>query len=240
MGVQLPRPIVLKTVFESFSQMNTPRLFLLGLVAALLINIGAAQTGSAMAATTIYANGGDFGWPSVTNENEALGAANGSSANFANGGWLAFQPDNPFTNVDITLEFTGLTGTGTIRFYVGATNNNGWFSALTFITLQVTNGTVQIASNLLNNYCSNLGGCNVFIVQNISGQALGLDSADMTANLVAPSPEPATWSMMFVAFLLMAWRLKSLRRARIRAAKTSATNQTPRQSHPDSMAMIAA
>lgn len=179
---------------------------------ALCVSLFFLFTASAEAATSVYANGGSFGWANTTNEANALGLADGSTADMGNGGWLAFQTDAPFTTVDMTLQFAGLTGTGTIRFYVGATNNTGWFSALTFITLNITNGAVQINSATLDSYCAGIGGCNVFIVQNISGQTLSLDSADLTANLVAPNPEPTTWAMMIVAFVLLALRLKALKR----------------------------
>ena len=205
---------------------------------ALMAGLFLVPVSGANAATTIYANGADFGWPNTTNPTDALGTPDGAAASLSNGGWLAFQTDTSFTNTDTSMQFLGLTGTGTIRFYVGTSNNNGWFSALNYITLQVVNGLVQINSNVLNNFCTSLGGCDIFIIQNISGGNLQLDAADLSVNFVAPTPEPASWALMMVAFFLVALRLKAERkkkrqnqnsRAPITAKPITAKNGEPRK-----------
>lgn len=165
----------------------------------------------ASAATTVYTDSSNYSaWSNVSDPFESVGAANGSGASMGYGSWIAYQTDM-FTTVDMTLEFLGAVGSGSIYFYVGTTNGNGWFSNLNYITTNVTTGSNQITSTTLTNYCVSIGGCNSFIVQSLSGTTLTLDSAGMTGEFVAPNPEPSTWFLMITGFVLLAARLRQLR-----------------------------
>ncbi|MGV6801041.1 MAG: hypothetical protein ACWA5L_03880 [bacterium] len=168
----------------------------------------------AYAATSVYTHSGNFnGWSDPVDPLASLGPTDGSGAGLTYGSWISYQTDTAFTTVDFTLDFLGNVGNGTIYFYVGNTNGNGWFSNLRAISTTITSGANQITSATLSNFCTSVGGCDTFIIQSFTNNAtLSLDSADITGAFTAPNPEPSFWMLLIVGFLLVAARLKQLKK----------------------------
>jgi hypothetical protein len=188
------------------------RLFLV--IAALFVIIAAP----ARAATSVYVDSShpDYaGFPDAVNSNSSLGAPNGISAFVPLGGFIAYLVNPTFTDVNLDIEFLGVTGAGTLRLYVGQTNGGTGFTALSSTFFTVTNGFNNLSSAALTSYCSGLGGCDTFIVQAWTGTTFDIDSV----NLLGVNPEPSTWALMILAFVGVAWRMKAMRgRGALRAA----------------------
>ena len=97
---------------------------------------------SANAAVSVYAFSGGpgfGGFPDAVNPGASTGIPDGVSASIPIGGFVAFQTQDLFNTVDFSVEFTGVTGAGIVRFYVGRTNGTGGFSTLNsqFFTLSL-------------------------------------------------------------------------------------------------------
>ncbi|MCI5044149.1 MAG: PEP-CTERM sorting domain-containing protein [Aquisalinus sp.] len=149
----------------------------------------------------------------VNNPGNSLGFADGSSATLAPFAWIAYQTDALFTSFDITVELSGLTGSTTLAIFAGTTDGSGGFSQLRTTFFEAVNGANNIVSQGLSDFCVSIGGCDTFIVYNFeSGTSIQLDSADLTANMVAATPEPGTWAMMLLGFVMVAWQLKVAKR----------------------------
>ncbi|MCI5048264.1 MAG: hypothetical protein MRY59_12245 [Aquisalinus sp.] len=151
----------------------------------------------------------------VDNPGNSLGFADGSSATLAPFAWIAYQTDALFTAFDITVELSGLTGSTTLAIFAGTTDGNGGFSQLRTTFFEAVNGANNIVNQGLSDFCVSIGGCDTFIVYNFeSGRSIQIDSVDLTANMVAATPEPGTWAMMLLGFILVAWQLKVAKRRR--------------------------
>jgi hypothetical protein len=187
--------------------------FLAGMIAGLWALFSVS---SAVAETTVYTHSGNFAaWADPADPGNTAGVSDGASGQIPLGGWIAWQTDTTFTDVDFTLDFLGTTGTSTIRFYVGTSNGAGFFSNLQLVTLNVTTGLNRIQNAGLSSFCAGLGGCDVFIVQSLSTGNFVLDGADLTANFTAAAtPEPGTWLLMILGFIAVALRLKAVYRVR--------------------------
>jgi len=181
---------------------------------AALISLAGAP---AKAATSIYVDSSSPlypGFADAVNASDALGAADGSSAFVPLGGFIAFLTTPFFSVVDLDFEFTGVTGAGTVRLYVGRTNGAGGFTALNSRFFTVTNGFNNFSSGALSTYCAGLGGCDTFITQAWVGTTFGLDSA------LGPNPEPSAWALMILGFIGVAGRMKARRKSDRTAALT--------------------
>jgi len=173
----------------------------------LFVLIGWAISVPAYAGTTVYTDSSNFGgWPNAVNSGASVGGADGVSATIPTGGWIAYQVTTAFTAVDFYLKLTSVTGPGTTFFYVGQSDGAGWFSALNNRQITLTPGANVLTTDLAQTtFCTNIGGCDVFIVQAWTGTTLGIDSA------IAANPEPSAWALMMLAFGGLAWRMKGLR-----------------------------
>ncbi len=163
---------------------------------------------AAQAATTVYVDSTSplyGGFPNAVNSANALGAPDGAFASVPTGGFIAFQVTPLFANVDFHLEFTGVSGAGIVRLYVGRTNGAGGFTALASQFFTVTPGVFNFNSPALSSYCGGLGGCDTYVTQAWSATSFALDS------VAAPSPEPSVWVLMIIGFAGVAARLKTLR-----------------------------
>ena len=177
----------------------------LNLFAAFLAMI---MAGTAVAETTLYTDSSNFGgWPNAVNGGNAVGAPDGAFASIPNGGWIAFQTTQSFTDANFVLNLTSVTGSGTALFYVGRSNGAGWFSALNNRTVTLNNGLNVLSSVAQTNYCTFIGGCDVFLVQAWAGSSFGIDAA----RSVSTNPEPSVWALMIIAFAGVGGRLKYLR-----------------------------
>ncbi|WP_306252104.1 PEP-CTERM sorting domain-containing protein [Parvularcula sp. IMCC14364] len=164
----------------------------------------------------------------VDNPGFSLGAADGNSATLAPFGWIAYQTDALFNAFDITVELSGLTGSTTLAIFAGTTNGSGGFSQLRTTFFEAVNGANNIVSQRLSDFCVSIGGCDTFIVYNFeSGQSIQVDSVDLTANMVAATPEPGTWAMMLIGFAFIAWQLKVAKRRNAGRRRTSPTISQP-------------
>ena len=174
-----------------------------------LAGIALSAASSAQAATTIYTDSSNFGgWPNAVNSGNAIGPADGLTANVPNFGWIAFQNTPTFSAGNVVLNLASVTGSGTAIFYYGRTNGAGWFSALNNRTVTLSAGINILASTAAQTaYCNGLGGCDVFIVQ-----AFGGGTSFNIDRVVGPTPEPSTWALMIIGFVGVAWRMKALRR----------------------------
>ena len=180
------------------------------LIAALCFSVATATATNAHAATTVYVDSSDpiyagLGFAPASNAGESLNAPDGNSAFVPLGGFIAYLVSPLFTVVDFDMEFTGVTGAGTVRLYVGRTDGTGGFTSLNSAFFTVTDGSNNLSSTALSNFCVTLGGCDTYVVQAWTGTTFGIDSA------IAAAPEPQVWAMFIIGFVVVAWRLKSLR-----------------------------
>ena len=178
-------------------------IFLLGLMATAFAAPARAAT------TTIYVDSSHPAYPAfadAVNVTASLGAADGVGAFVPLGGFIAYETNSPFTNVDFNVEFLGVTGAGTLRLYVGQTNGGTGFSALNSAFFTITDGLNNLNSTALSNYCVTIGGCNTFVLQAWVGTTFSVDAVP------GGNPEPKIWALMIIAFLGVAGRMKTLRR----------------------------
>jgi len=162
----------------------------------------------AHAATTVYVDSSSplyGGFANAVNSGNALGPADGASAFVPTGGFIAFQVVPFFTDVNFNMTFTGVSGAGTVRLYVGRTNGAGGFTALNSRFFTVSSGVFNFSSTVLTNYCIGLGGCDTFITQAWTGTTFSLDSVPNV------NPEPSAWALMIMSFAGVSWRMKRLR-----------------------------
>ncbi len=179
-------------------------------VVVALVILAFMAVSPAKAATSVYVDSSDpayAGFPSAVNSNSSLGAPNGISAFVPLGGFIAYLVNPTFTDVNIDIEFLGVTGAGTLRLYVGQTNGGTGFTALSSTFFTVTNGFNNLSSAALTSYCVGLGGCDTFVVQAWTGTTFDIDSV----RILGVNPEPSTWALMILAFIGLAWRMKALR-----------------------------
>ena len=191
----------------------------LKVIIAVVFSLFAAMS-SAQAATSVYTDSSNFGgWPSASNAGDSLGGADGVSATIPSFGWIAYQTTTPFTTIDFYLKFSGVSGSGTVLFYVGRSDGAGWFASLNSRTVTLTNGANVLTNDLAQEtYCAGLGGCDVFVVQAwTGGTVLNLDSA------IAANPEPSAWAFMIIAFFGIALRMKQMRSTLIGGPRRLAT-----------------
>jgi len=156
----------------------------------------------AHAATTVYVDSSSplyGGFANAVNSSNALGPADGNSAFVPLGGFIAFQVNPFFTDVNFNM---------TVRLYVGRTNGAGGFTALNSRFFTVSSGVFNFSSTVLTNYCIGLGGCDTFITQAWTGTTFSLDSVPNV------NPEPSAWALMIMGFAGVAWRMKALRAGR--------------------------
>lgn len=182
---------------------------------AAILAASALSVSSASARTTVFTDSSNFTqWADAVNAQNTDGGADGLTGFIPNGGWIAFQ--NPsthvFDEVRTQIVLSDVTGAGTARFYVGQTNNNGFFSALNFININLTTGVNEVTSTVLSDYCVSIGGCNAVIFQPIAGTTLSVD------RVLARNPEPGAWSLMVFGFGGIAWRMKASRKKDVSAS----------------------
>ena len=86
-------------------------------------------------------------------------------------------------------------------------------------------GSSFSASQGVRNRCELLGGCdyieifNWFNVGGAPGVEVDYIAVDgQTVQVTSPTPEPATWAMMIIGFIAVAWRLKATRRKSLSAS----------------------
>ena len=173
--------------------------FLIALMSVLWFSVASAQ-----AETTVYVDSSDpayAGFADAVNSGSSLGGPDGFSAQIPVGGFIAYLVDPTFTDVTFDLEFTGVTGAGTVRLYVGTTDGGVGFTALNSEFFTVTDGINTLSSAALSTFCAGLGGCDTFVVQAWTATTFGLDS------IAAGAPEPKSWAMMILAFAGIAWRM---------------------------------
>ena len=177
------------------------------LKALFIVVVGLLMSSPVSAATSVFTDSSNFaGFANASNVGESLGGADGVSATIPTGGWIAYQVSTPFSAIDFFLKLTEVTG-GTARFYVGRTNDTGFFAALTSRLLTLESGSNVLSTNAAEqSFCDGLGGCDVFIVQAWTGTTFTLDSA------IAANPEPSAWALMIFGFIGLAWRMKTLKR----------------------------
>jgi len=201
---------------ECFVRVKIPsaikRLFAGAIAGLVAVGLGSG----AQASTTVYVDSSDplyAGFANAVNSSAALGSPDGASAFVPLGGFIAFS--RSFTTVNLDLEFTGVTGAGTVRLYVGQTDGAGGFTTLSSAFFTVTNGSNNLSSAVLSGFCGGLvGGCNTFVTQAWTGTTFGLDS------VFAPNPEPSVWALMILSFAGVGWRMKALK-TKAGAAATS-------------------
>lgn len=172
---------------------------------------------TAEAATTVYTTSEAGGGNQVFNPANSIGVADGQLATITGFGWISYQTDALFNVFDITVELSNVTGSTTLAVFAGQSNGAGGFTNLRLVFFEAVNGSNTITSAILSNHCVAIGGCDNFIVFNFeAGRNLFVDSADLTANLVAATPEPETWTLLLLGFAMLGWQLKHLRLQRRR------------------------
>lgn len=186
-------------------------MMLRSIFAVLVFSVFALAT-PANAATSVYVDSSHpnyGGFADATNAGDSLGPADGQSATVPLGGFIAYLVSETFTTVDFDITFTGVTGAGTVRLYVGQTNGGTGFTTLNSRFFTVSNGLNNLSSAALSTYCAGLtGGCNTFVVQAWTATSFGIDSVPSV------NPEPSSWALMIAAFVMFAARLKTVRKRR--------------------------
>ena len=105
---------------------------------------------------------------------------------------------------------------------VGLVDPNG-DPATAFIAETVGPGVIRLPGAAFRASCISLGGCNGFSLEIPSGASaaypFGSPASSVTfAGIAAATPEPSAWAFMMVSFMLVAARLKRVRRERSKAA----------------------
>lgn len=119
----------------------------------------------------------------------------------------------------------------TIRF---GSYNNG--DPIFVASRNVKAGSSVSVKNLLQNGCQLLGGCDyIEIITTRTNKGAGGVEVDyitvdgQVVEVASPTPEPKTWAMMIIAFILVAVRLKALRKRAFRPPSASASGSN---THP--------
>lgn len=179
--------------------------YLVTLFAAFALSIASAQ-----ANTTVYVDSShpDYAvFPNAVDSGASLGRPDGVSAQLPIGAFIAYLVNPTFTDVNFDVEFTGVTGAGTVRLYVGNTDGGTGFTTLNSEFFTVTTGVNTLASAALSTFCAGLGGCDTYVIQAWTGTTLSLDS------IAAGAPEPSSWALMILAFGAIAWRMTAMRKS---------------------------
>ena len=145
----------------------------------------------------------------VTNPNNALGAADGSGAIIGNGGEIVLQFDEWLAaeSIDLAVTFNGIAAGGTIA--IGhVVNGVAVFSPTQNFNVVV--GNALPASFDFSAQCAAISanGCNLLQIQTtgtVFSSGISLDG------VVGSAPEPATWMMMILGFIGIAFRLKQVK-----------------------------
>lgn len=191
----------------------------LQIIAAITLVICGATSPSADAATATYVE------PELISDAEiAALSASGDGAGFSIGlgDMLALLLDVPIGvsgggNVTI-FTLADRPGLAKAEIRIGSYNNGA--PSIT-LTKTVNAGSPSNLSNLFGKGCSLLGGCDYIeiVTTRTQGQAnsVEVDYVEVDGQIVeiaAPTPEPATWTLIIVAFVLTGLRLKAIRTRR--------------------------
>lgn len=140
--------------------------------------------------------------------------------------WIALLFETPFgaSRTDTISIFTLPPPIGDARLTVSF----GRFDRGTpvFVDTRSFNaGNTLTVSNLFQQGCFALGGCNYVLIET-TRQRRGAPGATIDyvsvngepTEVVEPTPEPAVWAMMMIGFAGVAWRMKRLRHGSLAAA----------------------
>lgn len=181
------------------------------LLAGLLLAMSAAQP--AAAATTVFA-GSVFGSSgSVVAPGNALGAANGSSAQILRvpgGSSLILQLSQATTGLNTILNGQRLTLLSNVQIAIGEVIGG----VATFSTdIPLPAGLGSLHNFDFSAACSAISatGCSLLRIS-VNGPPGGGFLLDGVSG-VAAAPEPAAWALMLLGFGAVAWRLKRRRYA---------------------------
>lgn len=174
---------------------------------ASLILLFAAQP--ARAATTVYGDSiYDQSGP-VVNPGGALGAADGNSAVITRPGELILALGGPTLDPNFVVNGV-LTGRGgQVRVALGAIVNG----VAVFTANQNFRG-VGPQSFDFSTECASFSPLGCTLVRfTVTGSPAGVFTLDGVSSL-ASTPEPGQWALMILSFIMIAWRLKALRKLR--------------------------
>lgn len=179
------------------------------LLAGLLLAMSAAQP--AAAATTVFA-GSVFGSSgSVVAPGNALGSANGSSAQILRvpgGSNLILQFSQATTGLSTIINGQRLTGGSNVQIAIGEIIGG---IATFSVNFALPAGLGSLHTLDLSAACSaiSVNGCSLLriSVNGAPGSGFLLDGISG----VAAAPEPAAWALMLLGFGAVAWRLKRQR-----------------------------
>jgi hypothetical protein len=162
----------------------------------------------AKAATTVFASSVYSSTGTVTNAANSFGASDGSNATVARNAVLTLNIGKGVagTNFLVTGVRTGTAGTN-IRVSLGAiVGGVATFSATQNFTLASGTSSFNFSAA-----CAGFGvqGCTLMRVQ-VTGPVSSSFALDGISGISA-TPEPSAWALMILAFIGVAWRLKSVR-----------------------------
>jgi hypothetical protein len=176
-----------------------------------VVSLLALFAAPARAATTVFGASVFSTSGSVLNAPNALGAADGSSAQINRLGVLVLSLGAPATGANLTINGVRLTAGSVVQISVGeVVGGTAIFTAAqtfpggfgTSATFDFSAGCALIASS----------GCSLLRVRVAGppGSAFFLDGG----SALSAAPEPQAWALMMLGFAGVAARLKSLRRRR--------------------------
>ncbi|MBT8473203.1 MAG: hypothetical protein KJN99_11415 [Marinicaulis sp.] len=178
----------------------------IGLIAAVLLMISAAP---ASAATTVF-GASVFSETGVTGAGLSLGVADGAGSVISGGGVLVLEFSAPVVgdNILLTTLNSGFLNIATVAIghVVGGTAT--FSAAVPFV--EVTGGDFAFD---LSGDCAAIAatGCSLLRISTTTAlfsPGLSLDGVSG----VSGAPEPGTWALLIIGFVLVAGRLKAVRR----------------------------
>ncbi|MDZ7626782.1 MAG: PEP-CTERM sorting domain-containing protein [Parvularculaceae bacterium] len=187
-----------------------------GLAAAALAIFAAAP---AQARTAEFFSSSPYGPSALTALSSATDGA-GPLVTLDN--WIALLFDQPFgtSRSDSVSIFTLPPPVGDARLTVSFGRIVGGLPV--FVETRSFNaGNTFTIGNLFQQGCFALGGCNYIFIET-TRQRRGAPGAVIDyvsvngepTEVIEPTPEPAIWAMMMIGFAGIAWRMKTIRRAR--------------------------